>query len=172
MTANNNRYSKFMIALHWITAVLVVAAYLFSEDGEEVRAATPVLHFAFGLGVLLLVVPRLIVRAMSSVLPLENTGGKWMTRAAKWGHGALYVLLIAVPVTGWYAASRLGAHISMLGFALPPIAVAVEGEPGLLAELHPLGGNLILVLAGLHAAMALWHHFVRHDNTLRRMSPF
>ena len=160
------------MALHYTTAVLVVVAYLLSESAREVRDAPPVLHFTFGLAVLLLVVPRLIARALGGAPPLERANGIWLARAARLGHGVLYLLLIAVPLTGWYAASRLGVHVSILGLTLPPIAFAVDGEPGLIAQLHPLGGNLILILAGLHAAMALWHQFVRHDNTLRRMSPF
>jgi cytochrome b561 len=172
MSAAGARYSKFMIALHWTTAVLVVVAYLFSEGAREVRIAPPTLHFAFGLAVLLLVVPRLIARALGGALPSEGAADSWLSRTATWGHRALYFLLIAVPVTGWYAASRLGAQISIFKFTLPPIAAAVDGKPGLLAGLHPLGGNLILQLAGLHAALALWHHFVRRDSTLRRMNPF
>jgi len=172
MSADRPHYSKSMIVLHWTTAVFVFVAYLLSEGEQRVRDAPPMLHFAFGLAVLLLVVPRLISRALGGAPPLERAGGIWLTRAAKWGHGALYLLLIAVPVTGSYAASRLGVQRSIFGFTLPHIAAAVDGEPGLLAELHPLGGNILLVLAAAHAAMALWHHFVRHDNTLRRMTRF
>lgn len=165
------RYSKFMIVLHWTTALLVVGAYIVSKDAREVRLAPPTLHFAFGLSVLLLLVPRLITRIFADNLPLA-TPASWLAYTATWAHRALYLLLIVVPLTGWYAASRLGVEISIFGLTIPPIAHAVDGRPGPIAGLHPLGGNLLLLLAGLHAALGLWHHFVRRDGTLGRMSPF
>lgn len=95
----------------------------------------------------------------------------WLARAARIGHGLLYLLLIAVPLTGWYAASRLGVPISFFGLHLPAIAAPVQGRPGLIAEFHENAGTFILILAGLHALMAIWHQFVLRDGTLQRMSP-
>lgn len=164
------RYSRTMIALHWATVALVVTAYFLSEGERFVRLRPPQLHFAFGLGVLLLVVPRLIARALGCAPAMHDYG--LLTLAAKAGHGVLYGLLIAVPLTGWYAASRLGVRISFLGFSVPSLAQAVNGSAGWIGKVHQVGGNLILVLAGLHAAMALWHQFVMRDGTLSRMSPW
>ena len=76
-----------------------------------------------------------------------------------------------LPLTGWYAASQLGVSISWLGLTLPAIASPVTGSPGPVAELHQVAGNLILILAGLHALIALWHQFVLKDGTLSRMLP-
>ncbi len=90
--------------------------------------------------------------------------------AAKAGHAVLYLLLIALPLTGWYAASRLGVPVSFFGLHLPAIAAQVQGAPGLIADLHENAGTVILYLAGLHALMAIWHQFVLRDGTLQRMS--
>ena len=70
MSADRPHYSKSMIVLHWTTAVFVFVAYLLSEGEQRVRDAPPMLHFAFGLAVLLLVVPRLISRALGGAPPL------------------------------------------------------------------------------------------------------
>jgi cytochrome b561 len=51
------------------------------------------------------------------------------------------------------------------------VAAATQGQPGVIADLHETGGTLILWLAGLHALIAVWHHFVLRDGTLSRMSP-
>jgi superoxide oxidase len=165
------RYSNLMIVLHWATALLVLAAWLTSEGGSHVRANPPLLHFSLGLAVLVLVIPRLIVRLMGGAPQIEDTQGPWLNMAAKIGHGVLYVFLIGLPLTGWYAASRLGAPVSFFGIGLPSLTAPVQGPPGLIAELHQTGGTVILVLAGLHVLMALWHQFVLRDGTLRRMSP-
>lgn len=159
-----------MIALHWASVAFVVIAYLLSESERLVRIHPPLLHFAFGLGVLLLVVPRLIARVLGGAPPMHDHG--LLTLAAKVGHGVLYAMLIAVPLTGWYTASKLGVRISLFGFTVPPLTQAVTGSAGWIGLVHQDGGNLLLILAGLHAAMALWHQFIMRDRTLWRMSPW
>jgi superoxide oxidase len=165
------RYSRLMIALHWTTAILVPAAWFIAEGARQVRQDPPVLHFSIGLAVFVLVVPRLIARLLGGAPRIEDVQGSWLNLAAKLGHILLYGFRIGLPLSGWYAASRLGAPISFFGIRLPRIALPVQGNPGLIAELHQTGGTIILVLAGLHALIALWHHFILRDGTLRRMSP-
>jgi cytochrome b561 len=165
------RYSKLIIVLHWATAVLIVAAWLTGEGGSHVRQNPPLLHFTLGLAVLLLVVPRLIARLLGGAPRTEDTQGPWLNCAAKIGHSVLYIFLIGLPLTGWYAASRLGAPVSFLGWPLPALTAAAKGPPGMVAEIHQTSGTIILILAGLHATIALWHQFVLRDGTLRRMSP-
>jgi len=152
--------------------MVVLLAYFLSEGGPGLRADPPRWHFITGMAVLLLVIPRLLVRAVCGAPPLEDTLGKWLTLGAKLTHAALYLLLIAVPLTGWYVMSRLGVTFSVFGHALPALTAPVQGRPGLVGDIHQWGGNGILIIAGAHAALALWHHFARHDDTLRRMSPF
>ncbi len=169
MSGNSVRYSTSMIIIHWLTALLVLGAWLTAEGGREVVQNPPLLHFALGMAVLVLVVPRLILRLVEGA-PAADAQHGWLATGAKAGHGLLYLLLIGLPITGWYAASRMGVPISFLGVELPAIASKVEGRPGLIAELHENAGTFILILAGLHALMALWHQFVRRDGTMRRMS--
>lgn len=164
------RYSMPMIVFHWLTAILILAAYLTAEGGRGVRADPPTLHFLSGFAVLLLVLPRLVIRMFLGGPPTVSHG-TLLDIGAKLGHAALYILLVALPLTGWYAASRMGVAIDLLGVTLPTLAAKVEGHPGLIAELHETGGNAIMILAGLHAAIALWHQFVLRDGTLTRMSP-
>ena len=117
---------------------------------------------------LALVLPRLVLRLMGGTQP--DHGSRLLAVATGAGHGLLYALLIALPVTGWYAASQMGVGVQVLGLDLPALAAPVQGRPGVIAEFHESAGSLILVLAGLHALMALWHQFVLRDGTLRRMS--
>ena len=88
-----------------------------------------------------------------------------------YGSGLRASELVGLPLSGWYAASRMGVTVSFFGIELPGIAARVEGAPGLIAELHETGGTAILILAGLHTLIALWHQFVRRDGTLARMTP-
>lgn len=161
-----------MMALHWATAACVLAAYLLSVGGHRVRIDPPLLHFSFGLAALALVLPRLIGRALGLAPPADAQIPPWLALAARLGHALLYALLIAVPLSGWYAASRLGVRVGLFGLTLPPLAATAGDSAGLIGSLHQLGGNAILILAGAHAAMGLWHHFWRRDQVLRRMVPF
>jgi cytochrome b561 len=165
------RYSKGMIAIHWVVAVLVVAAWLTAEDGKRVVGNPPLLHFSLGLAVLALMVPRLVLRLVDQAPPAQSEQRAWLNFAAKIGHVVLYAFLIGLPLSGWYAASRLGAPVSFFGVSLPAIAAPVQGAPDLIAEIHENAGTVILYLAGLHALMACWHQIVLRDGTLRRMSP-
>lgn len=166
------RYASLSIVIHWLTAVLIVAAYITGEGGPNVRTDPPQLHFLIGLSVLLLFVPRVLSRWIGGVPSLQPEPGPMLQLAARMGHAVLYLFLIALPLTGWYAASQLGVQIDFLGLQLPALAAPVDGRPGLIAEMHETGGSLILILAGLHAVMALWHHYILRDGTLRLMNPF
>ncbi|MBF9031980.1 cytochrome b [Rhodobacterales bacterium HKCCE3408] len=148
-------YSATQIALHWATAIAVLAAYLLSEgmgrahrilmrDGLDPIAAAPI-HVWLGLTVFALVVIRLAVRAISGAPAPLATG--WMELAAKWGHRLIYLLLIVTPITGfsgWF-----------LGIDL--------GEP------HNLAANALMLVAGGHAVVAIGHHYLKRDGTLTRM---
>ncbi|MGB3832480.1 MAG: cytochrome b/b6 domain-containing protein [Mesorhizobium sp.] len=165
------RYSKSMIVIHWATALAVLGAWLTSEGGRHMAENPPLLHFSLGLAVLVLVLPRLLLRLAGEAPSDADRAGGWLALAAKAGHAVLYLFLIALPLTGWYAASRLGVPVSFFGLHLPAIAEPVQGAPGLIADIHENAGTVILYLAGLHALMAIWHQFVLHDGTLQRMSP-
>lgn len=169
MISNSFRYSKTMIVIHWLTALLVLGAWLTAEGGRKVIENPPLLHFTLGLAVLVLIVPRLVLR-LSGAVPDTNAQRGWLATAAKAGHGLLYLLLIGLPITGWYTAARMGVTVSFLGLQLPALTTPVQGPPGLIADLHENAGTFILILAGLHALMAIWHQFVLRDGTLQRMS--
>ena len=66
------RYSKLMITLHWITALLFLGAWFTSEGGRHARENPSLLHFSLGLTVLILVLPRLIVRLAFGAPALED----------------------------------------------------------------------------------------------------
>jgi superoxide oxidase len=167
-----NQYSRLVVVLHWATAACVFIAYVLSEGGRDLSVNPPVLHFVVGLATLLLVLPRLVGRLVAGAVKPASDRGEWLLRVRWLAHAALYALLVTVPLSGWYVVGRLGIPVVVGGFTLPSLAPRAAGHPGILADLHQVGGNLLVILAALHAAMGLWHHFVWRDGTLRRMNPF
>lgn len=164
------RYPYSLIGLHWITAVLVVSAYLLSKGGASIRTHPPTLHMAIGSLVLLLVAARVTIRAIATLPPAVGVASR--IRIARLGHILLYLLLVAVPLSGWFVASRQGSRVSVLGITLPELTHPLPGPAGFAAQFHQLAGNALVVMAGIHAALALWHHCITKDDTLKRMSPF
>lgn len=148
---------------------LIIMAWFTAEGGRSVRANAPLLHFAFGMSVLVLVLARIVTRLTSGApeSPWKNGAMRSLTTA---GHLVLYGLMIALPLTGWYAASGLGVPVRVAGIQIPAITASIQGPPGPIAEWHDLAGNLILVLAGVHALVVLYHQFILEDGTLKRMS--
>jgi cytochrome b561 len=86
-------------------------------------------------------------------------------------HIALYLLMIAMPLLGWLTLSAQGKPVPFFGLQLPQLVGASKSVAGWFKELHESGGTIGYFLVGLHAAAALFHHYVVRDNTLRRMLP-
>lgn len=172
------RYATASILMHWLMLALVVAAYAsielreFFPKGSEPREALKSLHTLVGLSILALALVRLGLRGIAGpVPPIEPAPGTWTHRAAVLVQIGLYVLLIGVPLVGWGLLSAEGKPIPFFGLDLPPLAGPDQGRAETLEELHELGGQVGYGLIALHAAAGLLHHFLRRDNTLKRMLP-
>lgn len=172
-----NRYGNVAIWLHWLTAVLVVAAYAVSPGGREARVYAPAadfsrtLHETLGLLVLALTLLRLAWRRADR-RPEAPPQPRWMQVASTAAHRLLYLLLIAVPLVAVFGAWLQGHPLTLFVFGdiAPPMAAArAIGNP--LAEIHGLLGDAILWLAGLHAAAGLFHHYILRDGVLTAMLP-
>jgi cytochrome b561 len=168
---DGTQYSQLMLTIHWLTAALVMLAYCTSEGETQVRTHSQTAHVILGLSVLALTMPRILGRVFGAV-PAPSGSTKRMSRVIAFGHGGIYLLLVAVPVSGWFAVSRLRLRIKCWGFQLPLLTAPAVGPPRLIGNLHQLGGNLLIIVAALHASLALWHFFWLRDRTLQRMSPW
>lgn len=171
------RYGSLSIGLHWLMLPLLAAVYAcielreLSPKGSDPREALKTWHFMLGLSVLVLVSLRFAVHLTGPIPRIVPDPLRWQKLSAKLMHLALYVLMIAMPLVGWLILSAEGKPIPFFGLQLP----ALIGESKYLAELtkeiHETSGTVGYYLIGLHAAAALFHHYVVRDNTLRRILP-
>ena len=170
-------YSPLAQTIHWLTAVLVLVAFIYGPGGSEQRVYMPSrdferqLHETLGLCVFALLVIRLAWRALGS-RPEPEPVARWMGFVAKAVQGCLYLLLIAVPLTAITGAWLEGHPLTLLGGLkiAPPLNVSHDlGSQ--IAEIHTWLGDVILWLAGFHALAALYHHFVLRDGVLASMLP-
>jgi cytochrome b561 len=171
------RYGLFSIGLHWLVALLFVAVYAFIElrelypKGSDPREAMKAWHFMLGMLVFVLVWPRLAARVAGPTPAIRPEPPGWMQLAAKVGHLALYALMIGMPLTGWLTLSAAGKPIPFFGLELPALIGENKELGKQLKELHETVGTLGYYLIGLHVAAALYHRFLKHDNTVSRMLP-
>jgi len=166
------RYNATARAFHAAIAGLVIvnlALGLLHEPLENAVRLIP-LHKSIGLTVLGLSVARLLWRLTWTTPAYEPALRRFDLLVAKAVHVAFYVLLIALPLSGWIMSSAGARPLAWFGVAVPKFAVA-KGSP--LAEAahegHELLGYTMLALVALHVAAALRHHFVLRDGVLLRI---
>lgn len=179
MSVPRLHYPSSLRIIHWLTAVAIVAAYLLSdmgegdEEGNAALAAAQAVnwHYMAGLAVLLLTVPRLVLRIFAKTPPIEPPPAAFTAVTARLVHVALYLFLVVEPVLGWLQVNYGGGQIALpwLGWHLPALVAADLQAKEVVGELHEFIGNVFYAVIGLHILAALWHHFVRRDSTLRRM---
>ncbi len=160
--------------LHWLTAGLLVVmfglAWTFDALGpSDTGASLVALHQSFGLLILLVVAARIVWRLTHPIEPLPGDTPRWEMRLATLVQAALYALLVAMPVVGWYASALSGDTIRFFGLALPDLVAMNEDRSDQLFELHGAIGWAILALTALHIAGALNHQFIRRDGLLNRI---
>ena len=174
---NTDRYGSLSIGLHWLMLLLIAAVYACIElrgnfpKGSDMRAVLKTWHFMLGLTVLVLVVFRTAVNFGVAVPRIRPEPPKWQSLVAKLMHLALYVLMIGMPLLGWLTLSAQGKAVPFFGMQLPQLVGASDSVADWAKEIHEAGGTIGYFLIGLHAAAALFHHYVVRDNTLRRMLP-
>ncbi|MER1966039.1 cytochrome b [Castellaniella sp. GW247-6E4] len=172
------RYSRPLIALHWITLLLVAAAYALMEfkgifpKGSAERDLMKNIHYSVGVTLLGLTALRLALRWVAGAAPaIVPEPPRWQQAAGHAMHLALYAMLIVLPVTGWLTMNGHGVSISAWGVPLPTLIGTDKALAGNLKDIHESIALAGYGLIGLHAMAALYHHYVARDNTLRRMLP-
>jgi cytochrome b561 len=169
------RYGSPAQLLHWLTAILVLAAFLVSTGGPPSRvygaanAANLQLHETLGLSVFVLVLVRLVWRFFDRT-PADPPMPGWMALASRVSHWVLYALLLLVPLTALLGTQFAGHAVTTYFGSFGPLLGA--SQAGIqLAEIHGTLGDAIMWLAGLHAAAAIYHHIFRRDRVLKAMLP-
>lgn len=173
-----SRYGSVPKALHWVIVLGIIAQYFLAEAGESESvtggAMTPMnWHMSLGITLLALATVRLLWRLFdrTPAWPAEMRGYERFLAASV--HLAFYVLLFAIPISGWLLSSVEGEGLTLFGwFELPPlVAQGSEQREDFIEEVHEVLFNVLFALAIVHVIAALKHHFIDRDSILRRMLP-
>lgn len=167
------RYDAVARGLHWAMAVLIIANLLsgFLNDALEGIVRVIPVHKSIGLTVLVLSLVRLGWR-FAGHRPPPTAMPAWVRAAAKATHAAFYLLMIALPLSGWIFTSAGKYPLDWFGlFPVPKFAVT-KGDAiyTVMHGGHEAMGVIAALLIALHVGAALRHHFVLRDQVLRRMA--
>lgn len=171
------RYGWPLIGLHWLTLLLIAVVYAAAElsdalpKGSAGRESTRAAHEMLGLIVFGAVWLRLLLRVVSVAPAIVPAPPRWQATLATLVHLMLYGLLIALPLSGWLMLSAAGKPVPFFGWELPALMAPSRQLARTVKDVHEAISSAGYVLIGLHAAAALYHHYVARDNTLRLMWP-
>lgn len=170
-------YTKTAKVLHWLMAILLFGLLALGFYMHDLPLSPDKLklyswHKWAGVTAFLLVALRLTWRIAHRPPALPDSMPKIMQFAAHAGHLMLYLLMIAIPLSGWLMSSAKGFQTVYFGVLPIPDLLDKNKEVGdLLALVHKsLNLLFIAVLAG-HIGAALKHHFIDKDDILTRMLP-
>lgn len=174
------RYSRVAIWLHWLIALLIVVNLLLGFYREEfdrpVRAVIMGWHKSIGFTVIALTLIRILWRFTHRPPPFDPGMRKWEMALARLVHALFYLLLLAMPLSGWLIVST-GERINPTSvywlFDVGPLPVTPgEDIHEFFEEMHELLAYGILVLLALHVGGALKHHLEGHRHLIGRMAPW
>jgi cytochrome b561 len=165
------------ITLHWLGAALILLLlthgwWMTHMAPRPERAEHYAGHAAMGYDLLILLVLRLLWRWMNPVPALPADLKPWERWSARLGHFGLYLLMFATTLVGWALAGTGRRHYEqdIFGLKIPLIYQSDDrAMHGLLEDWHRVLSYALAVLVAVHIAGALRHHFVKHNDVLRRM---
>ena len=179
------RYTGTAIALHWIVALLMVVnvslAWAWPLAPYDMVRPLINTHKSIGITLLLLVTMRLLWRLTHRPPALPDHHKPWEKRAAHTAHILLYVIMFALPLSGWImdsawekAADNPNFWFGLfewprLGFIMTLDPVTKKSVHGLFGEMHEIAGYILYFLVVVHIGGALKHQFLDKDRELARM---
>jgi cytochrome b561 len=171
------RWGSVAQFLHWLIVALIITQVVLALSAGRLhgmaKLAMLARHKSVGITILMLAVVRLVWRLVNPTPPLPSTLKPYERVLANFTHAALYVLIFAMPITGWIMTSARGFPASWFNlFQLPDLVAKNRALYEAMQQTHEALAWTLGAVATLHLLAALKHHFVLKDTVLRRMLPF
>lgn len=170
------RYAPPAIFFHWAIACLIALAYAMVITRGYLPRTSPArpwimnIHEWAGTLVITLAVPRLLWRLIKGAPPALPDLTWWQRLLSSVVHLLLYLFFFAQPILGYLIINASGHGLRIApGIQTPQFIGADKAMHHTLVTFHVTLGTAFYWVIGLHALAALWHHYFRRDDTLRRM---
>jgi cytochrome b561 len=168
------RYHPLLVILHWLLAILILAALAIGyfllpgrPNSDPQKIAILRVHMAGGMLILALMLLRFIVRLCTAKPADASIGDARLDRLARLAHYGFYVLILLMVGTGYATGLLAGLPAIVFGGSGDPLPAHFGVFPTFVA--HSWLAIVLVVAIGLHVLAALYHQFVRKDGLLRRM---
>ena len=174
----NTAYTFTAIGLHWLIALTIIGSFALGFYMADLPISPQKLKFYSwhkwaGVTIFLFVVLRLGWRLAHQPPELPAGMPAWQRSVAAATHVLLYLLMVAVPLSGWLMSSAKGFQTVWFGVLPLPDLLTKNAELGdLLQQMHKLLNYSMAALVFAHLGAALKHHFIDRDDILARMLPF
>lgn len=170
------RFGSITKLLHWLIFLLILAQFYFVWSLPDNSPLAPLyirLHKSVGFTILLIGI-LFYVWHIINIKPLPPLiQPNWQYIISKVVHYTLFLLIILIPIIGYLLTCAAGKPINFFGwFTIPCLIAKNDALENIMFNIHQKLAYLILILVGIHFLAALFHHFIRKDNALRRMLPF
>jgi cytochrome b561 len=172
------RWGAVAQSLHWIIVALIITQVILAAIAADLplgmaKLATLARHKSVGITILLLAIIRLIWRFTNETPALPPTMKPYERVLAHVTHAGLYVLLFAMPISGWMMSSARNFPVSWFNLVqLPDLVKPNTALYEFLRDTHEVLAWTLGIFVVLHVAGALKHHFIMRDDVLKRMLPF
>ena len=167
-------YSRFAVALHWLLAAALFAQLALGwwmidlpKSPPGLRAGWFNVHKSVGLTIALVVLVRVVWRATHPVAAHAALPA-WQRQAARLNHAALYLCMLAIPLSGYLGSTFTRHPVRYFGIVLPDWNRDWPAAKELMSALHYAGVWLFTGLLAVHIAAALWH-WRKRDAVCARM---
>jgi cytochrome b561 len=177
LRSNDRQWGSVAKFFHWIIALAILGNGTFGLLMDLAHSPMQkinwlALHKSIGLTVLALVLLRILWR-WGDGRPREEPAPRWQQWSAHLVHGVLYVLIVALPLSGWWFNSVTGKPLQWFKlFNLPALAAKNDDLRHFAHAVHEYLFWFLLLVLVAHVGAALKHHVFDRDNVLRRMLPF
>jgi len=174
MESEVKNYNVLARAIHWVSALVVIGMFAvglwmvdLSYYSEWYRTA-PHWHKSIGILLALLTLFRFVWKCVTASPKVE--GASYEVLGAKLAHAIMYIILIALPISGYLISTEDGRGIDVFEwFTVPALGALFEGQADIAGQIHFYAAWALILIAAVHAIAALKHHFINKDNTLRKM---
>ncbi|WP_444889392.1 cytochrome b [Microbulbifer sp. DLAB2-AA] len=173
---NQNNYGWVAIMLHWLMAPAIIGLFVLGWWMRQLSyydpwyQQAPSIHKGIGILLLIALVLRLLWRSVN-ITPRAAPGTpRWQALTASGIHNLIYLLLLAIMLSGYLISTADGRPIDVFGWF--SVAATIQGIPNqedIAGSLHEILAWTLIILISIHALAALKHHFFDKDVTLRRM---
>lgn len=176
LSPSRKRYDHLTILLHWLTACCVIFLFASAHIWEVLARGTPLrkglqsLHISVGILLAIVILWRLVWRATHRAKLDEIPMPRTMSLVSTLTHWALYALLLAQITLGFLFRWAQGEPFYFFSvFPIPDVFGIDSALRRTFGMLHNNVAWALIILAGMHALAALFHHYVLRDGILRRM---